>query len=167
MIVKIRSDGTVESIKTFRYFQGSHLMHNITLYAPFDNSYSVAINFRLPDGSTYTGIMEYQTQNDGLSSWVYPIHSYLTSIPGRVDTAFTITKEGHVLSTAIACINVEESVGDGDIVVIEDPTTLDELLKIVDDRVEEKINEVGGKTNIAVGDEEPDTDKYDWWFEIN
>lgn len=25
----------------------------------------------------------------------------------------------------------------------------------------------GGKTNIAVGDEEPDPDKYDWWFSTN
>lgn len=163
MIIKIKSDGTVEGIKAFRYFQGSHLTQNITLYAPFDDSYSIAINFRLPDGSNYTGIMEYQSdwQNgDGLHAWVYPIHSYLTAIPGRVEVAFMITQNGRILTTTITSINVEESILDGDLVVIEDPTTLDELLRIIED----KIREEGGKCKVWTESTEPDTAEYDTWF---
>lgn len=165
MVVKIRSDGVIEDVKLFRYFKGSHKVQNITLFAPFDDSYSIAINFRLPDGSNYTGIMEYQSDwqnDDGLHAWVYPIRSHITSIPGKVMIAFTITKEGQVLQTAIAHFLVEDSIDDeGDIIEIEDPTTLDELLKIIED----KIREEGAKSKVWTQPTEPDTAEYDTWFQ--
>lgn len=165
MIVKLRADGTIEEVKQFRYFRGSHKAQNITLFAPFDNSYRVAVNFEIPDGTVYTGIMEYQSDwqnDDGLHAWVYPIRSHITSIPGKVMIAFTITKEGQVLQTAIAHFLVEDSIDDeGDIIEIEDPTTLDELLKIIED----KIREEGGKCKVWTEPTEPDTAEYDTWFQ--
>lgn len=163
MVVKIRSDGVIEKVKLFRYFKGSHKVQNITLFAPFDSSYSIAVNFKLPDGSTHTGIMIFQDswENDeALNAWQYPIRSRVTAIPGRVEVAFTITQEGQVLSTAITHFIVEDSIGDGDIIAIDDPTTLDELLKIID----EKIKSTGAKCKVWTGIEEPDTEEYDTWF---
>jgi hypothetical protein len=160
MIVKVASDGTIVETVRFHYFQGSNDVQTVTLFAPYDSSYKVLVNFRLPDEVTYTGIMNYQNwEENGLHAWQYPIKAAITAIAGKVEVAFNISKGDQIIPTAIDHITIEESVEDG--WGISDPTSFHELLKLIDEKIEES---GGGNVEVWIKEEEPDTSRYNTWF---
>lgn len=170
MIVKIRGDGTIIETARERYFQNSNKAQYITLFCPFDDSYGVIVNFERPDGHDYSGFMKYiDWENDEYCAWQYPVTSSLTKIPGRVKISFSITKEGQIKKTANTHLIVEESIGDGDggIIDDDDPTTIDELFAFIEQKIDNLLDDKIGKTNVWTGDEAPDSEKYNLWFDTS
>lgn len=167
VIVKIRDDGTIIETVRKRYFQNSNKSQYITLFCPFDDSFGVLVNFELPDGYDYSGFMVFKNwENDGYYAWQIPVTSNITKIPGRLKISFSITKEGKIIKTPNTHLLIEESIGDGDggIIDDDDPTTIDELFVFIEQKIEEKIERISGKSKVWTEENEPDSEVYDTWF---
>ena len=110
MIVFIKSDGTVASVVSSPFYQGSSLSGSFYLVAPYPQNYSASARFVLADGRyteyyPMTPVSELPNALSGLAEnvTVYEIASKtgeITAKSGTVTAQFTITYNGEIQTTA-------------------------------------------------------------------
>ncbi len=118
MIVFIKSDGTVASVVSSPFYQGSSLSGAFYLVAPYPQNYSASARFILADGRyteyyPMTPVSELPNALSGLAEnvTVYEIASKtgeITAKSGTVTAQFTITYNGEVQMTASVNFTVNE-----------------------------------------------------------
>lgn len=173
MIIKFKQDGSIDKVIRPRLFKGSHHVVDLVLFAPFDETYTVLCNFTLPDGSNYSEVLKFDSIEDGVGRWKYPIGSTLTSVDGKVEVALNISKDETVLTTAITYLLIEDSLSVGDD-IMDEMLSWDRLMQEIDKKVSfvelEAIledYEPGGGDSTWVGATTPDPEEYTMWFDTS
>lgn len=140
MIVFIKSDGTVASVVSSPFYQGSSLSGAFHLVAPYPQNYSASVRFILADGRytefyPMTPVSELPNALSGLAEnvTVYEIASKtgeITAKSGTVVAQFTITYNGEVQTTA--SVNFTVNVGVPSLPNEQTQPTDDEWLRLLE-----------------------------------
>lgn len=140
MIVFIESDGTVASVVSSPFYQGSSLSGAFHLVAPYPQNYSASVRFILADGRytefyPMTPVSELPNALSGLAEnvTVYEIASKtgeITAKSGTVTAQFTITYNGEVQMTA--SVNFTVNVGVPSLPSEQTQPTDDEWLRLLE-----------------------------------
>ena len=140
MIVFIKSDGTVASVVSSPFYQGSSLSGAFHLVAPYPRNYSASVRFILADGRyteyyPMTPVSELPNALSGLAEnvTVYEIASKtgeITAKSGTVTAQFTIAYNGEVQTTA--SVNFTVNVGVPSLPNEQTQPTDDEWLRLLE-----------------------------------
>lgn len=133
MIIKIDSNGIVETIKYPRLIQGSNKANVITLFAAVEEDYFVNANFRLHSGTYSTLMSERESEEEGYRCWQLEITNGITKHAGQIQLAFQLGKDDKIIKTPIIQVSVEESIDEG--LELDDPDTFNELWELINKRV--------------------------------